>query len=264
MSKPLVIAIKTAPNEGADAYINGQRLTPDSQLSPIDKPPRTIMDLKSEATRIKRIADWRAAQAIKLEQSVMQKRQALADKAGLHWWTARTLAIAFVDPMLRGGEPIVVAEEDERLLLSSFFALLTKLYPNHHLTGKSKDFEVPFLVGRAMALDVGLPNHLFSRYQITDIHEIFGRTTQSSQRSRFQDYAFGLGIKTPDSIDSTTYLFDQTKLGNKKAWEELKNQAGKEAMTMAEIMVRYHKVFKLPEPLVATEEPVITESTIPF
>ncbi len=240
--KPLILTIKTAPGPRTEEFLESQRFLPDANLSPVDKPPRVITDLKNEKIREKRIADWKLAQSLKIEQSILQKRQDAYDKAGLRWWTGKVVAAALVS-LTRKTIPVAFAGDDEGELLTALFNAIAG-YKDHYVMGKTKEFDVPFVVGRALALNIGVPNALFSRYSLADVHEIFGKNTASTQRGKLTEYAFGLGMTVPETFDSPTALIEQLRMGREESAEELRRQASQEAKLVGEIISRYHKVFK--------------------
>lgn len=244
--KPLIISVKTAAGERAQEFIDSQKFTADANLSSVDKPPRVILDLKNEALKNKRIADWKLAQALKIEQSILQKKQDAYDKAGLRWWTGRILSIGVYDPMWTHTQPKVYMGQDEADTIKRFFDYLGNFrLKDNYLVGKSKDFDLPFLIGRCIALDIGIPDKLFSRYQLGDVSEIFGKTASSTQKGKLSDYAFGVGMAAMESFDSPTFLLERSQLGDDTAWKEIERQTSYEVKVLGEIMRRYHKVYKV-------------------
>lgn len=237
--QPLVIEIRTVPGPRAEAYVDAQRWEPDSTLSRLDNPPKAITELKSPELRDVRLAEWTAAQKLKLDQSALRKKQQALDKAALYWWTAQVVAVATLD--YQSGQSATFSDEDERRLLLTVFAALQNKYRDHYLVGKScLEFDFPMLTGRGMAHNLPLPHQLLSGRVIHDVHDIFGWRTNGSQRSTIEDYAFGLGLEIPKA-ESTKALYQMATLGNEAAWAELEQSTLSEAKMTGEVMRRYYQ-----------------------
>lgn len=239
--QPIIISLMTVPSDQARGFLEAKTFEPDANLSPIDKPPKAILEIKGDVLREKRLKDWKFAQGIKLEQSVLAKRQKAMEDAGKRWWTARLVAVA-LKPL--DGDPVAISGPKEKPILRQLFELLTDKYTSHTLVAKGgKDFHLPFLTGRAIAHDLGLPPQLYSTYPVNDIHELFGRSAMSTQRGSLEDYAFGIGLKTSDTSESAQYLMDQYALGSETALKQMQVQCSEEVTIISELLKRYTKRF---------------------
>lgn len=117
------------------------------------------------------------------------------NKAGLYWWTGKIICIT-LHHVLRGDKKAFYGE-DELQLLTEFFTFLKNECAGCHLIGKSSDhFDIPFILGRALAHDLGIPQILRTNWaKINDVDKIFAFSKACSQVSTLNAYAFGLGIK---------------------------------------------------------------------
>lgn len=215
MHLPLAIDIETVPNQSADAYVDQEKF----------EAPANYKDPE------------------KISQAIMQKRQAALDKAALRWWTGKVICIGIVD--VDNGWSEVLAGDDEAAILDDFFSLLSVKFRDYYLTSKSgKDFDFPFLVGRAMANNIGLPPQLFSRYQITDVNEIFGRHSTATQRGKLSDYAWGLGIDGKmGSGGDIGHWYNLARLGDEAAWKYIRDYCLRDTEIVAKILKRYQKPY---------------------
>lgn len=182
--------IETAANEQAEAYYDRKEYTPDSALNGIDEYPTKVTELKNEELRNARMAEWRENQIRKIEASIQTKRRADEDKAALYWWTGKVVCICTQDD---DGLGRTFNDLDESKLLRAYFSYLTT--SGHRAIGKSSnDFDKPFLIGRAMHHDIGIPNIWRPLHQIEDINQIFSYNKQCSQISSLSNYAWGLSL----------------------------------------------------------------------
>lgn len=194
-----VIDIETVPNEQSHAYYKKKTYEP-------------AANLKDPA---------------KIEQSILEKRQKDMDKAALHWWTGKVICI---DADLVGGTGRPISKSffgnDEKALLIDFFDWLyeaVQFNSNVILIGKSSDFfDTPYLVGRALAHDLGILQCLRPYRPITDIDQIFSFSSQCEQRSSLSNYAFGLGIdgKTGHGSQVST-MYAEAIMGNENQWQAI-------------------------------------------
>lgn len=237
MTKPLILKIKTVAGERAEEWVDAQRWEPDSTLSKVDSPPKAITDIKTPELRENRLAEWREQQALKLEQSVLRKRQLATEKAGLHWWTGKVVSVAWVDVSTLEHGGYASPEDEVACLRWLSVKLATK--PDCYVAGRSSvEFDFPFLVGRYLAHNLPLPRQLRHWGQVKDVHDMFGYKHLGSQRSTLEDYAFGLGLSLSD-YQPTTDLYNQALLGNDEAVGELSRSALSEAKVVAEMYRRY-------------------------
>ena len=257
---PIIISILTVPTDNARIFLEQKTFEPDANLSPIDSPPKAITEIRGDALREKRLTDWKFQQGIKLEQSVLVKRQKAFDDAGRRWWTARVVAVSL---MPIDGKPIAMSGPKEKPILKQLFETLTDKYPGHTLLAKGgADFHIPMLIGRAMAHDFGLPPQLRSNYPVQDVHALFGRSAMSTQRGSLSDYGFGVGLKMNETHESAQYLYDQHQLGSETALEQMQNQCAEEVMVIAELLKRYLKKFPSARDVQKLED--AGELTVPF
>jgi len=140
-------------------------------------------------------ANWKDQD--KIAAKVAEMRAADIKKAALHWWTGRVVCISVTDVI--SGKPQSFFEPEEKNLLRDFATYMSGKSSSNfawHIIGKNVlDFDLPFLRGRMMYHDLGLPAWLRPNHSIEDIDHIFGRSRASGQHGKLSDYAFGLDIK---------------------------------------------------------------------
>lgn len=240
----IIFDIETVPNERAEKWVQSQDFPPDPKLNPIDQPPASITGIKTDALREERLKEWKDEQARKLDASIMARRQKAYDDAGLRWWTGKIICISATV----GGERYDFYGDDERELLSKFCTLLVSL-PNHAVCGKqSDDFDIPFLKGRLIAHNLGMPSQLlpdFGRSQQWDVNHIFHRSHYCQQRGKLDDYAWGMAIdgKTGKGNEVLS-KYQQAILGDQTKWTEIVEYCRRDVAITVEMFARATKRFE--------------------
>lgn len=210
------IDLESVPNERAPAYVEQAHIRPAANL----KDPE------------------------KIAASIAEKRQKLTESFALQWWTAKVIAISVVSDE---HAPLCWYGEDEAKVLSAFGEYLLA-NPHATLCGKSTvDFDYPMLVGRFMALNLGVPNTLrtIEVDRVRDVDQIFGFSHASGQRGSLSDYAWGLGItgKLGKGNDVAGW-FNMAQLGDKTAWERITQYCIQDSIIAHELLTRYRKPFQ--------------------
>lgn len=208
----------------------------------------------------------------KIEQSILERRQKDMDQAALHWWTGKVVCICanvLVPPHKTPDEdykPLTLYGDDEKEILCLFFDKLERLQDRlngFQLLGKSGDyFDLPFLVGRALAHDLGLPEALRTRGTIRDIDHIFSFSSQCDQRSTLDNYAFGLGIKGKTGYGSQVgAMYAQIQMGDHDKWKDIGDYCAQDTDIATTMLKRWLKPYVNRTPIaVAPVEPL----DIPF
>lgn len=179
----------------------------------------------------------------KIKSQIEEKMQAHMGKAPLQWWTGRVVAIGCQLGSSTAKPKIFIDLDNEEKVLTEFFAYIKEcsdLYPDLTLIGKeNSDFDDPYLRGRAMANQIGIPNQLRLPGRLTDVNKIFGFSGKSAQRGKLSDYAYGLQlpVKLGDGSDVAKWV------ANKEV-EKLSEYCLRDVQITAEILKRYNKQFK--------------------
>lgn len=172
---------------------------------------------------------------VKIEADLLEKRAKDESKAALRWWTSQVICVSVVFK----GQPFVWSGVDEREVLKTFFDFMDPIEAT--LVGKgSRDFDLPMLVGRCLALDMGVPNCLRKhRHPLEDVDHIFSyRPLQNEQCGKLSDYAWGLGIDGKLSAGSeVAAMYEQGR------WEELQNYCIQDSVIVDEMVRRYQKEY---------------------
>lgn len=253
----LAFDIETAICDDAQALFDTKEYKPDQQLTAED-PPAKILELKTPELREARIQEWKENQQHKIRQNIAIKRQKDIDHAAINWWTGKVISITTIDE--KGGTRTYMGP-DEKIVLSRFFYDLVSDYPHHHLLGKSGEFfDIPFLVGRAMRHNLGLPRHLRrAREPLTDINRIFGQSDNHPQVTSLAHYCHGL--KLPGKLAHGSDVkgwYALTKTGEDDMWLKIAEYNIHDTMLVAMILERYEKEFKAHSYADAhTEKPVV-------
>jgi hypothetical protein len=199
--------IETVPNDRAAAYFAAKTYQPDGRLT----------------------------DPVKIQASIEEKRAKDAEKAGLYWWTGKVCCLSLQS--LEQQDSGTFHGEDEAELLCQVFDLLKA---DDKLLGKSSEyFDSPFLVGRCLALDIGVPEFLRPYRPIQDIDHIFSFSSQCDQRSNLANYAHGLGIEGKNGHGS-----EVAGLYNEKKWDELRDYCRQDVAIVAEMYRRWKKPYQ--------------------
>lgn len=183
----------------------------------------------------------------KIEQAVLEKRQADMDRAALHWWTGKIVCIcANVIGLEERPRTFIGADEPE--LLRQYFDWLSTLQSRCNgltILGKSSEyFDRPFIIGRALALDLGLPEILRPYRGIQDIDHIFAFSARCDQISNLGDYAFGLGIAGKTMHGSgVAALYTEILMGDHSKWKTLGDYCAQDTDIATEMLRRYLKPY---------------------
>ena len=188
----------------------------------------------------------------KIKAAIEEKRHEAAKKSGLSCITGRVTAIVACRT-----KPYRFFGEDEAKVLSEFGNYLSERRDCQLVGKNSKIFDVPFLVGRYIAHDLGVPDQLRVIDRPRDIDECFGFSSQIT-RGSLSDYAWLMGIDGKLSHGSNAQaMFDETAFDPTK-WDELVNYCERDVMITKEFLERYLKRFQC----LRSSLPEITE--VPF
>ena len=174
---------------------------PKNLLSTSDM-PSTIKSIKDPVRRSDRHKTWQEEQREKIKRWVSLSQMKDLEKAALYWWSSKVISIAWLHVHSESGETVshgsAVSEVEENVICGFYDAGVNSPYEITGVIGKnSKNFDIPYLVGRSLALNLGIPNFLRARLSgLGDIDEVFGSlSARNSQITTLANYAFGLGIE---------------------------------------------------------------------
>lgn len=158
-----VLDIETAVNSRANEIINQMTF----------KPKSTIKD------------------PAKKEADVAAKKQSRIDKSALHWITGRVCHIS-VKTMDGRRFSKHAKHEDEDILLTEMASFLYEVEATKIVGQKSKTFDRPFLIGRSIVHETGVPN-VIKPYRVDDLDDIFGGSW-SGQTDTLDNYALACSL----------------------------------------------------------------------
>lgn len=194
----------------------------------------------------------------KIEQYVTEARHEDMEKAALSWWTGKVVCIGY-KAHLDGAKTRLVIGPAEADVLRTFFDEMLALKSRVVLLGKSSDtFDVPFVRGRALALDLGVPSFLRPFRQIEDVDHIFGFGSRASQASKLDDYAFGLGIDAKSGYGTDVQnWYNLAIIGDDKMWSKIAEYCAGDVDITHEMLRRWMK------PYGSSAAPTMTKYTPP-
>lgn len=184
--------------------------------------------------------DKRLKDPAKIEESRKEKRLEAIEKAPLYWWYGRVVSISFEEVLT--GEKWALCCMDEKKLLTAAFDYLKKLSTEKGkeiaLVGKnSSGFDRGYLIGRAVALDTGVPLALRKCWGFTDdIDQLFGGKL-SSQCGKLSEYAFGLGMSKIAHGSEVAEMLRQER------YDDILRYNEQDTAIVAEILRRYMRVY---------------------
>jgi len=174
---------------------------------------------------------------------IKDQQENLASKAALHWWLGSIICIGIYHVEKDRYQEFY--GHDEKKVLSEFFNYL-EIHQGVELIGKSsKQFDIPYTIGRAIANDIGIPRALImnKHRRIVDVDEIFSFSSQSSQTGSLNDYAWGMGITMKcGSGEHMQDMYNQTLLDDTKFQDIAKYCRGDVEITK-ELLRRYKKPY---------------------
>jgi hypothetical protein len=171
---------------------------------------------------------------LKDPEKIAANRKDALEKAGLHWWTGRVVCICW---KLGDKQTTGIISRNEKHVLNNFFAACNSVTDPFLIGKNGTDFDIPFLVGRCLAHDVGVPQFLRPQRPIDDINRVFGYV-RNSQWGKLGDYAWGLGLdgKLADGSQVQT-MWDEDK------HDEIFDYCLRDVEIPAELLARYTKEY---------------------
>lgn len=243
----LAFDIETAVSERGLAYLDQKQYEPEAAYKDGAEPPTRITDLKTPELRAERLLEWEQQRKLKAEQSVMQQKQRDIRQAPLSWWLGKIICICAID--LQTNMQHCWMGDDEKTTLQNFFRVVMQYYPHHTLVGKhSAEFDRPYIVGRAMAHDIGLIKHVRTgseTTEVTDVNHFFSYSKTCQQITSLDNYAYGLGIEGKVGHGSQVgEMYTLAKAGDQTAWDRLAAYCYQDVAIVKEIIHRYQKQFR--------------------
>lgn len=242
----VIYDIETVATEKAKELVSKKRYELPGNIKPVDSWPVRYNDIKDEDIRQGHILDWQDKQREKIKAHVTLKQLKDLETAALHWWTSKICSIAWImiDPIDNAiVDSDVSSCGQEMACLEDFFNYLE----DHRneisgLIGKnSVYFDLPFLVGRCLANDCGVPDILRTNVsKLGDINQIFGvMSSQNAGITKLDNYAFGLGIDGKTSQGSNV-----AKMYDNGDWVGLAEYNMRDVEIVAEMFLRWNKPYR--------------------
>jgi len=169
----------------------------------------------------------------KITSNISEQRRKDIERAALHWTTGQIVCISCVSEFTPA---VVWSGLDERKVIFGFFEYLQSCN-GYYPCGKSfKNFDLPFIVGRAMVHKLAIPGKLKINNVIADIDDIFGVSARSNQHASLADYAFALDIPGKlDGLDGSNVA----ELVSTGKWGLLEKYCIRDSEIANEILNRY-------------------------
>lgn len=180
----------------------------------------------------------------KIEDYVSTARHEEQSKAGLRWWTGR-IVCASLRWLGDKKERKTFVGPDEAELIRCVFDLLEAESQTPVLIGKNGDtFDRPFLIGRALALDLGIPHCLRPWRPIDDVNQMFGHSARCDQIGKLDEYAFGLGVKMKSGHGSDIQAWTNlAELGDEVYWDKIAGYCKGDVDIIHEMLRRWEKPY---------------------
>lgn len=176
----------------------------------------------------------------KIESYINEARLSDMEKAGLHWWTGKIICISAYD--IVNDKMHTFYGENEKDVLCKFFDLLNAERVNTLIGKNNSTFDIPFVIGRALHHDTGIPTCLQIK-SIRDIDHVFSFSSQCDQRTSLANYAWGLGIDGKSGHGSEVYsMYLATKL-NDGEWDTISKYCQQDVKIVSEMYRRYCKQY---------------------
>jgi len=202
----VVIDIETVRNARADAYF----------ASKVYEPAANLRD------------------PVKIAASIEERREKDTEKAALYWWTGQVICIGAID--LDTDKRQVFFGNDEREVLDGFFDWVPK---GANVIAKSGDyFDMPFMVGRALYHNLGIPDFLRLTRNIGDVNHIFGFSSRNDQATTLDNYAFGIDF--PGKLAKGS---DVAEMHAEQRWKDIEAYCMQDTLIAAEMLKRWLKPF---------------------
>lgn len=182
----------------------------------------------------------------KKEAYIDQEMHKDKSKAALTWWTGKVICICSWNQ--KDGKKGWHGD-DEQKLLEDFFSYLN-LNPHLTLVGKSsKDFDIPFLVGRALALNIPTPTQLRTNMwkDLVDVDEMFSFSRQCGQVSSLNNYAWGLGIDPKTGSGRDVADMYTSTLIEPEEWNKIEDYCHNDVRIVQEMLNRYYQPIANPK-----------------
>ena len=237
--------IETVATDRARELVGSKVYDVPKTYLPTSEMPATIANIKSEEKRNIKYAEWQVKQRKKIESYVQVQQLKDLEKAALHWWMSKVVSIAWNHVHDETGEVItagVRTGEDECDVISAFInTAMDSAYRVSRVVGKNaKNFDHPYLIGRLLALDLGIPDFLRARVSaMGDINEIFGSlSAKNCQITSLENYAFGLGIA--GKLSTGSGVESMYKAG---AFDDIKKYNVRDVEIIAEMWRRFMRPY---------------------
>jgi len=249
MSKPsrfnnfIVYDIETAISERGFEHLSKAEYKPDPKLADLDSPPKSITGLKSPDLKAQRLKDWRAEQKKKIAESIEAAKMKAIDKAALYWWYGKIVSVSLYC-CATGEHDTFYGPNEKSILVKVGHFFKSHAGTGTALCGKhSKTFDDPYMIGRYMAHDLGVPeilkrgNRILGHGAPVDIEWIFGPHRHDLTPS-LDKIAFGLGLDQKLAKGS-----EVAAMVREGRWQELKEYNEQDVVITAECLRRFLKDF---------------------
>lgn len=175
---------------------------------------------------------------VKIKAAIEKKKEDDYNKAVFRYFTSICRCWSVHNPATEEASSFYGPDETD--LVYRFLSYLEKLDRPIILIGKNfVDFDFPFLIGRALALGIGLPDCFKDgRIRLFDIDWIWSRSKFCSQTGKLADYAFAFNLAPKLAHGS-----DVGEMVKNDEWERLADYCEHDARLVSQIWNRYHTAF---------------------
>ncbi len=236
-----VTDIETTKNFKAELYFEKKDYGVVPSRDELGDPPAAISKIKTQELRLEKLNKWQEDKIAKVHADIAAKRAKDIDQAALKWWLARIVCIG-IEPLDYEGNSHGVWTfhgDDEKKILCEFFDLINRFSESHEIKiiGKQmKDFDMPMIIGRAMALNIGLPKMF--HVKTNEVNDFFGYSKTMGMHGKLNDYAWGCGLSP--KIAKGTDVFGWVEAG---LWDKITEYCADDVRITAELVRRFYKLY---------------------
>jgi DNA polymerase elongation subunit (family B) len=177
----------------------------------------------------------------KIEQYILNAKAKDLESAGLKWWTGKIICIGCYDML--GKKEYVFYGDDEKKIIVDLFTLIERDSYTGIIGKSSSDFDIPFIIGRALRHNTGLPK-ILQHEKLDDVNKMFSFSKTSQQITSLTNYAWGMEIDGKLGHGSAVQtMYNLAMMGDDTAWTDIVSYCKRDVQIVVEMITRYYKPF---------------------
>jgi hypothetical protein len=208
--------------------------------------PSEVRKIVDEKLRAEREAEYTKRRTEEIEQWRLKERQKILDKAPLHWTTGKVICISCIE-LIHPDRPRVWSGDNEAKVLTGAFDFISQLTQPILVGKSSRNFDVPFVIGRAMKHRLGIPSFLrLDRPDpLHDVDQIFGWGQKAPQAASLDNYCRALGLPSKKGTGAMVQdWYAEILCGDLDKWKTIQEYCLDDSVKVAEILSLYARPYK--------------------